>query len=231
MPKRSKSKAKAYTRKKKVTKTNRVSNVSTNTMEAAIYNSGVPRPLGRSIKTNHTYFERQITVSPSIGVPGTYVYSANGMYDPNITGTGTQPVGFDEMTALFDHYTVIYSKIIVDFHYQGTAGSSYVGVKLNDNAASITAPGQLIVGESSGTMVTEQKDHASITRSVAIGKFLGRPNVLNEDDLRGDVGSNPAEQCYWYLYNIPNGVDADVVAIVRIEYVSIWTEPRSLNLS
>lgn len=234
MPRRTRSKSAANGNRRvyKGMRTTQARDVSAIQPANSIYVSGVPRPLGRSIRTNHTYFERQVTLSPSLGVPGIYVYSANGMFDPNITGGGNQPLGFDQMTPMFDHYSVIYSKITVDFYYTGTSESAYVGVKLTDNSGSVTSPAPLACGESTGALVTDQKDSITISRSVNIGKFLGRPNVLNEDDLRGTSSSNPTEQAYWFLYNIPNGsANNDVVAIVRIEYVAIWTEPKALDLS
>lgn len=234
MPKRSRSKSQYGKRAYKTARTNRAAVKyvpSTQAFNKSMYVSGVPRPLGRSIKTQHTYVTRNITLTPSLGVPASHVFSCNGLYDPDITGVGNQPVGFDQMTPIFDHYTVIYAKMIVDFHFSGST-SAYCGVKVNDNASTFSSGVPLIVGESSGQFMTTQKDHATVTRSVNLSKFLGRPNIMNEDDCRGDASNNPVEQAYFHVFNFPNeGNGESAYVLVRIEYVAIWSEPKALDFS
>ena len=42
-------------------------------------------------------------------VPAVKYFSANGCYDPYISGTGHQPRGFDQWTAFYDHYCALRS--------------------------------------------------------------------------------------------------------------------------
>jgi len=53
-----------------------------------------------------TYAE-EFTLDPSVlGVTATYEFSAVGLYDPNITGIGHQPLVFDQWMAIYSHYNV-----------------------------------------------------------------------------------------------------------------------------
>ena len=58
---------------------------------------------------NRLKYAETINVPIGVGGTGNYLYSCNGMYDPNITGTGHQPMYFDQFTAMYDHYTVLKS--------------------------------------------------------------------------------------------------------------------------
>lgn len=230
MPKRKRT---SYANKATYKKSRRNSqSISYNNAQLSVYAGSVPRPLGRMQRAYHTYVEKAVSLNPgSAGVATSYVYSANGLYDPNITGVGAQPQGFDQMAALFDHYTVVYSKITVDFFNSDTANSVYCGVRAKDNAASTSNTFNLICGESTGMLLTPQRDAGTVIRSMNVSKFLGRPRILSEDSLRGDISNNPAEQAYWHIYAVPNNtVDmGEILCLVKIDYVTIWTEPKSLN--
>lgn len=208
--------------------------MSRNQATMAMYNGGVPRPLGRQIKAEHSYAVVNIQLNPGIsGLASNYVFSVNGMFDPDITGVGTQPVGFDNMTGLFDHYTVIHSKIRVDFYSSDNATSVCCGVLVKDNASTSNNVMNLLCGESVSSMVDPQNPTTMISKSVNVSKFLGRPNILSEDDCRGSSTSNPAEQAYYHVFAQPNSTNdvSSLFCVVRIDYVAVWTEPLSLSNS
>lgn len=53
-------------------------------------------PLGKYFKSHNRYVEGFIDLNPgALGSNAPYTFSANGLYDPNITGSGHQPIGFD----------------------------------------------------------------------------------------------------------------------------------------
>lgn len=200
----------------------------------------VTRPLGRTQKVYHRYVETALDLDPSIGgVPAEYFFSANGLYDPNVTGAGHQPIGFDQMSGFFDHYTVIYSECKVwGSNLEPQTGRSQVlGIKLDDNTTPIGDLANII--ENGGAVWTVLGPSASgagnnlITMSCNPNKFLGRPKPMCEDDLKGDSGSNPDEQAYFHIFAAPNAI-ADTAAVrilVEITYVAIWSEPRDLAQS
>lgn len=44
---------------------------------------------------------------------GYYQFRANSVYDPNLTGVGHQPMGHDQLAALYDKYRVYNAKIVL----------------------------------------------------------------------------------------------------------------------
>lgn len=194
-------------------------------------------PLLPKIKTNLVYAQ-QLDLNPGVGgAAAAYVFSCNGLYDPNITGIGHQPRGFDQLMALYDHYVVIAAKI--NWHFGTTNGSVY------DQIAAITI-------QDDSTVSVDMRDYMeraiSISKSFAAGpsgetrklelgvnpnKFLGRSNPLSDPDLKGSDSTNPAESAFFHLAVAPmQAVDAQTVnTYVQIEYSAIFIEPKDVSLS
>lgn len=69
-----------------------------------------------------------------------YVFRLNSLYDPDLTGTGHQPYGFDQYAALFNRYKV--DKVTVDVIFT-TPGGSYdmaclVAIRPPQNSTSLS---------------------------------------------------------------------------------------------
>lgn len=194
--------------------------------------------LPQSFKCNFIYREQNdLTVNPgAAGITGVHVFSANGLYDPNITGTGHQPTGFDQMMQFYDHYTVIGSKITVTF-YNGNSANTVTGlVSLMDTSSTNTDIQQYV---ENGRCVFEELDVSgnsqlgTVTLGCPVSKFLGRKNILSEDNCRGSASANPSEEAYYHVVCAPWATnDVGTIAFVAtIEYTAVLTERKSTALS
>ncbi len=182
------------------------------------------------------------TLNPGVaGTVANHVYSANGLFDPNITGTGHQPMGFDQWMAFYNHYHVIGSKITVNFVSKGTTtvdeNTYIVGVKV---APSTTLETSLsTVCENARTVFkpltnSNAKGQTTVVRKFSAKKFFGRPSIISEDEFKGGTGTNPPEQAYFHIFAAPfDGTeDASPLEIfVTLEYIAILTEPIQLGAS
>lgn len=196
----------------------------------------VGRPLGNARKAIHIYSDSAYSLSPGMGpVIATHVFSANGMFDPDVTGVGHQPLGFDEMTAFFDHYTVIGSRIRIDFNGSDANQTMLVGIALVDSSTTLGSPGHYIENGSvygqCGPNISS--DGLVLNMSFSPKVFLGRSNPMSEDDLRGDSASNPVEGAFYHVWAYPyDGVDiAGGYFTLKIEYIAVWTEARRISQS
>jgi len=194
-------------------------------------------PFGKSKTVTHHYTEN-ILLNPSAGTPADYVFSANGMYDPNITGTGHQPYAFDQLAAIYNEYTVSVSKCTVTCWNNQSSLPFWIAICLRDDPTAITAdvssvresPGivsQLLAPAGSGNCL------GTVTHSFDAKKFFDVKNIGDASELRGAM-SNPAEQAYFHVLMIPqNGVDdlGSNVLTVDIEFVATWSGPKVLPQS
>jgi len=179
------------------------------------------------------------TISPSAAASTAYVFSANGLFDPDITGAGHQPMGFDQLMALYEHYTVTSGKITVSFVNESATENGYVGIGLFPDSSVETVPTKLV---ENGLLVRSyiaanagnSKSQITLTIPFNIAKINGRPgNIVGDDLYRGDSASNPTEQTYLhcFAYNLSSTSAMTVRMDFLIEYDAVFTEPRKLAQS
>jgi len=191
-------------------------------------------PFAMTKKCRMTYYEINSQIATGAVTAGSYVYSANGLYDPNITGTGHQPMGFDQLMLMYDHYTVTGAKITVNFDNPSTL-AIIGGIQISDSPTPLTTPGQIVENGlfTYGTLTSSVQNKCQMVATVGIAKFMGRPELLTEDDFRGSVTSNPVEQVYFIIYawNLNSLATNPIVTDILIEYAVTLTEPKRLTQS
>lgn len=195
-------------------------------------------PMPNRFATKLRYCET-FTIDPGeIGVTGVHVISHNGLYDPNITGTGHQPRGFDELMSMYDHYTVVGSKLSATFTTAGIAGAGgplIVGIACKDDTTirfdkNDYMEGRNVVSRILNRSATENDSHSVILKkSCSTRKFLGISHPLSNALIRGDASSNPNEQAYYHIFAaIVTGLaDAPVIECsIIVDYLVVFTEPK-----
>jgi len=166
-----------------------------------------------------------------------HVFSANGMFDPNITGVGHQPMSFDQLIGMYEHYTVTTGKITVNFSNESKTDGGFVGIGLFPDASVETVSTKLVengmlrrsyIAQYTG----DSKSAVQLTLPFNIAKLNSRiPNIVGDDLYRGDSASNPTEQTYLHVFAYSPTAGFVVRADVLIEYDAVFTEPRKLAQS
>lgn len=195
-------------------------------------------PLPQRFKALMRYSEPNIRLNPGIG--GTLahnVFSANGIHDPDITNTGHQPMGFDELISMYDHGVVIASKIKVTFTNRDATYAQICGIDLRDSNV-VQADARVVIENGTCNYLTlgksgSSRDTATLTYTCNPNKFLSRSNPLSDPQLKNSTSSNPTEQCFYHVFAGPlESVDAGIVDInVLIEYNTVFFEPKPMALS
>lgn len=182
----------------------------------------------------------KITINPpASGLVAFHNFSCNSLFDPDRTGTGHQPMGFDELLGtVYNHYTVKKARISVTFSNDQAdpATSAIVGIVMRDTPTG---------GSSDVTTIIERGDvkwgilgsgysgnsSCTITMEVDVAKWLGlAKGVLADDSLRGTSVANPSEECYFKVFAAGIGTNDPPVldALVTIVYDAYLSEPKPL---
>jgi len=172
--------------------------------------------------------------------PGTtfdeYIFAGNSCYDPNVTGTGSQPVGFDQWSALYGKYRVVGSKIKASFINNVSSNNIYFSVIPVTASSGVTgfndAVGQPYSRWCACTPPTGMS-RARIVNRMTTSKIYGQ-NISTDDVFAATTGANPSSPWYWVI----NAVTAHAVNLgydmeIEIFYDVIFFKriPNDLSLN
>lgn len=183
----------------------------------------------------------QVALDPNTATIPYTVLSANGVWDPEVDAltAGHQPRGFDQWMMLYDHYTVIGSKIKAYpfFDFGSGAGTPNFGIVLSDtksfpfNTFTDLAESRLAGGGCKASW--RNLGTKTYTKGFSTRKFFGVKNYVNKELYRGSATTNPEEGAYYQLWCCtPDRRNVDPVSFqVTIDYLVMFTEPKYLAKS
>lgn len=182
------------------------------------------------------YSEPFISLVTSAGIYGQYVFSANGLFDPDFTSTGHQPIGWDQLMQYYNQATCLASKISVRCTNNG-GNAAFFGVCLAPDTTTLTSANFLenglntsIATDGRGTVGTGERIH-TLNLACDVSKYFGRRGreILNDSRMYSTAAANPTEQVYYILGTYEYGALTDNISMqleVIIEYDVVFWEPK-----
>lgn len=177
----------------------------------------------------------QLSLNAGAGTTATQLYRANGLYDPDVTGAGNQPRGWDQMIALYNHAIVIGSKITVQWSNTSTV-PVIAGICLRDDTTTSSNAIDYLEGANC-RYVTLGPNTGDSNKTVSFtfnNKFLGISKPLASENLRNTASTNASEMATYHLFVAAADGSSDpgaVTGIVTIEYITVFTERKDLSQS
>lgn len=193
--------------------------------------AGFPNKLRTRVRYNE-----DITFNPAAGsIAAKNSFTLNGLYDPNITGTGHQPLGFDNFMGVYNKYTVISAVISVTaINYATGTDSAVMGIIIADGGQTIpTATNDIIELGSQVSYkyficnsLATQHPLPMVKRKAWIHKELMR--AYGDDTTNGDAGANPTQQLYATVFvGTTTGADlGNIECVINIEYDVEFHNPK-----
>lgn len=173
-------------------------------------------------------------ISSSAGALTSNLYSCNSLYQADVTYGSHRPLRFDQIAAIYDHYTVIGAKATFKITNYSTASQYPVIAALwinDDTTSSAFASMSSIVefSRSIGGKYVLMPCNANKTYKLSLGwsakKYFGR-SPLSDSAMRGTATTSPTERSYFQL-SVGTADATNTTAIwyeVEIEYLTIWNE-------
>lgn len=219
------------------------SGASTVPMEQMFQNFAVSRnhPLPKSFRAKLRY-SQEVLLNPGAGSLATNVFSASSLYDPDNTGIGHQPYGFDQLcssTGFYDQFIVTKSTCRIRCANPSSTIQGFLALSLTDTN-SVTASEIAAVSEQPLTVTAVLPTSGAclcntlmLTYDAASFYGVSKDALLARTDLMGSFAGNPSENAWFviYLTGLGSGDMPSTAIIVDIEYDAVFQEPRKLGMS
>lgn len=179
--------------------------------------------------TKLRYSQRYANGTPGFGVGNVTNFGANCLFDPDLTTVaGHQPRFFEQMMALYSHYTVIGAKISVQCTTDNVS-SFDVRVMSQLNASTPTMNAFNESNYAVAASFTRDNTMKPITLYQNIAKFLGVGDIRSFSPARGSFTTNPADRTVFSVIvgnsDISDGSLHTYTMLVTIDYTVIFGEP------
>lgn len=193
-------------------------------------------------KTVKLRYNDQVLISPTAAMVAQFhAFRANSIYDPDATGVGHQPLGRDIWAGLYNRYMVIGAKISVKMVPTGTSNyHATCGVLVDDdatvddqNVTTLIERGKSRYKSFLNSYTSGSKSVTTLKQTFSAKKWFGFKDAKDNDYGYGaPVGQNPSDQAYFIVWVGSHLADIDAVsAIVTIDYIVTFTEPRDVPAS
>jgi hypothetical protein len=168
-------------------------------------------------------------LASTVGSIGKQVIRWNSTFDPDLTGTGHQPLYRDTYASIYDHYAVIRAKITVRFDNPNAAIPFVCGMVTDDDSSS-SSTWQTLIEQSHGR-ASSLTNLAGSHSSQVFTATWDAASVLNIDPFSDEtyktsVGGNPTEDSNLIIWSLPfDGTSTATIQVyITLEQEVLWTE-------
>jgi len=186
----------------------------------------------QSLRTRFNYTQK--VNFTAVTTPQTYAFRGNGGFDPDQTGTGSQPIGWDNMNTFYTYNEAYASKITVTVTNRNPGLLEYV-------LTPTTNASESVLFETGGTLPKARRGYIGASgtdkANTTFSNYATSKDILGIEigsgDCRTTFVSNPGQQWYWVL--LINSVDSatalSMTVTFTITYYVILTGRKTVALS
>lgn len=195
----------------------------------------LPVLIAPSSKLVRLRYAANVSVDPSesvgVSLSAAHSFRANGVRDPDYTGVGHQPRGYDQLMALYKYSRVVSSKIRADCYSPATTyGASYCYVGIRQTGADYqTVTDTYSFLEKDDTKYKKlyyDRRNQIVTAFYSHKKVMGN-SVRDNQSVVETTGTNVATPQYFHVFAAAADNTTDITAInmnVIIDYIVLLTD-------
>lgn len=170
-------------------------------------------------------------ITTTLGTAYTYYYRGNSGFDPDATGTGNQPNGWDQMSVFYNKVTILGSRIRVTFINLGEIALQACVAPVYTNSAvaydvvsTLPHSKEIFIGP-----YRSGQDIKTVSCYMSTRKIMGKDPLPNPD-LSQSFTANPVSQWYWAIFGQPTDqtTNASFTISVSITYYVQLSERRTV---
>jgi len=204
--------------------------------------SAVPRPLmgfPNSKKVTMRYCSYQSDYSSTSGALNQQVVSMNDLNDPDTTGVGHQPLGYDQWRLFYEDYIVTEARITVQVTPAASQTTPTVaGLMMHDSNSTTATTFDALIEQGRSTWKV-----LPLSVATPMNKFYLKADlkkVFNVADVKdnkhrfgGTFGGSPNEENYFifWIQSLDQATTTAVDLVYVVEYDVIVSSPKELAQS
>lgn len=200
-----------------------------------VVNRGIA-PIAPRFITKLKYAD-EVQFSTTTGVPVYQNWNINSVFDPDRTGTGHQPMGFDQLSAIYDRYRVFAVSWNIDVVGSTTGDIPRLTVFPFDGAYTTTTRTTIMEIPRSYTKSSSFGDNKlSVRGRISLPRLRGQTSVeyKGDDSNAALCTANPADVCTLQcLVDSAAGTSTNCSALmsIRLIYHVEFYDPAALPVS
>lgn len=181
-----------------------------------------------------------VSIPPgTAGLMGKYVFRLNSIYDPDVTATGHQPLGHDQMAVLFRRYAVLGAKVKIEWVSDQDSGVTMNwGARVQDTSSfafDVTTVRENQLGQNRLVIAGQQPNwQRNMVMHYSTKKFFNVKDVRDNDNLSSLFGTSPISDVYLVIWRQAFNLTAALPYIyfnVTIDYIVDLSEPNTIGTS
>lgn len=162
---------------------------------------------------------------------GQYVFNLNSLYDPNRTGIGHQPYGFDTLAGLYNRYRVIacgwrITSPTASYRQIGVMPSNDLGITYSTFSEMKENPRCKYIVQASGAAIQTLRGKSYLP--ALMGRT--RAQYMADDNYQAVVNTSPVENALLYIQTATNSDIGEPSAVVQVilEYTVEWFDVKHI---
>ncbi len=152
---------------------------------------------------------------------GFYIYRANSLFDPDFTGVGGQPIGYDQWKVLYQKYRVIAVGIEVEAVSNTDGGVGLLAVGPSSLSTTFASAEEVAgLRHSKACVFSDAGKPAKISMLWHISQLYGVSDevILAEDGYAALITANPASQYYIHVNTEMNTTTGEAMVWTKLTY-------------
>lgn len=195
-----------------------------------IYGDTFPREM--KVTLNYHDFFAIVTTA---GVSNDHTFNLNSIFDPDLSGTGHQPLGSDQWATLYGRYRVDSVRATVTGVTNSTHGAVYVMIANNTTTALTDSYVIMESPDKISAVCNLGGPSVRISKSFDLAKVNGvtREVYRTDDRYQSQFGSNPTERIVLHVGTFESllGAGVDNNYTIELNYYVTLFDPLQLSVS
>lgn len=184
--------------------------------------------LPRRLFTRLTYATEN--KNQSVSVPTVVQFAANGLFDPDLTGIGHQPMGYDQLIAIYQDYRVHAVKFTVELTTQTAAVPGLFAIGAHGSSGTPANMSEAMEDRSYKHRMTEPYRPTRLSFFRKIPTIFGKSKYMTNGEAAFSAGSgaNPSTLGYLNLMMASQDETASCLYKYRV-IITYYTEFNNLR--